>query len=80
MLRSRLSESESSVCSQRPTPAAPLTNRGSDERGGVANVVETLLFDEVCHRGWEALIVRLHVVLEDEAAKRACWLIWEEEG
>lgn len=62
------------------TPAAPLTYGGSDERGGVTNVVETLLFDEVSHRWWKALVMCLHVVLEDETTERASWLIWEKRA
>lgn len=58
------------------TPAARLTYSGSDERGGITDVVETLLFDEVSHRRWKALVMRLHVVLKDETTERASWLIW----
>lgn len=56
-------------------PLRSLTYGGPDERGGVANVVETFLFDEVGHRRWKALVMCLHVVLEDEATERASWLI-----
>jgi hypothetical protein len=59
-------------------PIAPLTDGGPDERGGVANVVETLLLDEVGHRWREALVMCLHIVLEDEATERARWLICRE--
>lgn len=44
-------------------PPSILTDGGADEGGGVADVVEAFLLDELGHGGGEALIVSLHVVL-----------------
>lgn len=52
-----------------------LTYGSSDERGGIANVVQALLLDEVGHGGRKALVMCLHVVLKDETAEGTSWLI-----
>ena len=60
----------------RAGPPPHLTNGGPDERGRVADVVETLLLDELGHGLREALVVRLDVVLQDQAAERPRRLVW----
>ena len=71
-----MAKSASSENHQTPTATElSLTYGGPDERGGVTDVVETFLFDEVGHRRWKALVMCLHVVLEDETTERASRLI-----
>ena len=52
-----------------------LTDSGADERGGVSDVVEAFLFDEVGHRRREVLVVSLHVILQDQTAQGTSGLI-----
>lgn len=51
-------------------------NGGSDQRRRIPNGSEAFWFDELCHLWGKLLEVDTYVVLEDEAAKRASWLIW----
>lgn len=59
---------------------APLTDGGPDERGGVPQVVQALLLDELCHGWGEALEMSLDVVLEDQPAQGARGLVWGGKG
>ena len=52
------------LSSSLPTP----TDRSSDERRGVSDVVEAFSFDEVRHVGREVLVVSLNIVLQDQTA------------
>lgn len=51
------------------------TDRGADERGGITDVVHTLLLDEVGHGLREVLVVSLHVILQDQATEGASGFI-----
>lgn len=51
------------------------TDRGSDERRRVSDVVQAFSFDEVRHVGREVLVVGLHIVLQDQAAQRTGGLV-----
>lgn len=56
------------------------TDRGSDERRGVSDVVQAFSFDEVGHVGREVLVVGLHIVLQDQAAQRTGGLVLKRKG
>lgn len=56
------------------------TDRGSDERRRVSDVVQAFSFDEVRHVGREVLVVGLHIVLQDQAAQRAGGLVLKKKG
>lgn len=54
-----------------------LTDGGTDEGRGVANVVDTFLLDEVGD-GWrEVLVMGLNIVLQNQTAERASRLVWK---
>lgn len=52
-----------------------LTNGGTDEWRGVANVVETFLPDEVSNSWGEVLVVGFDIVLQYQTAQRASGFI-----
>lgn len=56
------------------------TDRGSDERRRVSDVVQAFSFDEVRHVGREVLVVGLHIVLQDQAAERTGGLVFKRKG
>lgn len=56
------------------------TDRGSDERRRVSDVVQAFSFDEVRHVGREVLVVGLHVVLQDQTAQRTGGLVLKKKG
>ena len=58
-----------------PAVSHTLTNSGSDERGRITDVVQTLSLDEICHGRWKVLVVSLHIVLQDQTAEGASWLV-----
>lgn len=51
------------------------TDRSSDERWRVSDVVEAFSFDEVSHSGREVMVVSLNIVLQDQTAERASGLV-----
>ena len=57
-----------------------LTHSGADEGRRVADVLQTLALDEVGHAIGEAVVVGLHVVLQDQAAQGAGRLVWGGGG
>lgn len=60
---------ENSIHATHQHKTHKLTNGGTDERRGVANVVETFLLDEVSDSWGEVLVVGLNIVLQYQTAK-----------
>lgn len=74
-----MESSTDGTCRHNTHKTHQLTNGGTDERRGVANVVETFLLDEVSNRWGEVLVVGLNIVLQYQTAQRASRLVWGDE-
>jgi len=52
-----------------------LTNGGTDERRGIADVVEAFLLDEIRNSRGEVLVVGFNIVLQDQTTQGAGRLV-----